>query len=81
MEGWEVNASRILAVFCTGQFKKKVTHSHIYNDVTGEPTITRYITFVRKTLKVSRVNYKQTLRVFLTIDAYHMIVGSLVTSL
>jgi hypothetical protein len=36
----------------TGQFKKKVTLSHIYNEVTSEPTITRYTTIVRKTLKV-----------------------------
>jgi hypothetical protein len=32
----------------TGQFKKKVTLSHAYNDVTSEPTITRYTTIVRK---------------------------------
>jgi hypothetical protein len=31
----------------TGQFKKKVTLSHVYNEVTSEPT-----TIVRKTLKV-----------------------------
>jgi hypothetical protein len=30
---------------------------------------------------LSRVNYKQTLRVFLTIVVYRVIVGSLVTSL
>jgi hypothetical protein len=24
----------------TGQFKKKVTFSHVYNEVTSEPTIT-----------------------------------------
>jgi hypothetical protein len=35
----------------TGQFKKKVTLSHVYNAVTSEPTIMRYTT-VRKTLKV-----------------------------
>jgi hypothetical protein len=34
-----------------GQFKKKVTLSHVYNEVTSEPTITRYTT-VRKTFKV-----------------------------
>jgi hypothetical protein len=33
----------------TEQFKKKVTLSHVYNEVTGEPTITRYATVVRKT--------------------------------
>jgi hypothetical protein len=32
--------------------KKKVTLSHVYNEVTSEPTITRYTTIVRKTLKV-----------------------------
>jgi hypothetical protein len=35
----------------TGKFKKKVTLSHVYNEVTSEPTITRYTTIVRKTLK------------------------------
>jgi hypothetical protein len=105
--------------------KNKVTLSHVYNEVTSEPTITRYTTIARKTLKVclqltqgsvsgrrrqgrpcckmatpqqkafctcrilpwrrrpetlSRVNYQQTLRVFLTI-VYRVIVGSLVTSL
>jgi hypothetical protein len=37
----------------TEQLKKKVTHSRVYNEVTSEPTITRYTTIVRKTLKVS----------------------------
>jgi hypothetical protein len=36
----------------TGQFKNKVTLSYVYNEVTNEPTITRYATIVRKTLKV-----------------------------
>jgi hypothetical protein len=36
----------------TGQLKKEVTISHVYNEVTSEPTITRYTTIVRKTLKV-----------------------------
>jgi hypothetical protein len=36
----------------TGQFKKKVTISHAYNEITGKPTITRYATIVRKALKV-----------------------------
>jgi hypothetical protein len=36
----------------TGQFKKKVTLPHVYNEVTSEPTITRYTTIVRKTLEV-----------------------------
>jgi hypothetical protein len=36
----------------TEQFKKKVTLSHVYNEVTSEPTITWYTTIVRKTLKV-----------------------------
>jgi hypothetical protein len=36
----------------TEQFKKKVTISHVHNDVTSEPTITRYTTIVWKTLKV-----------------------------
>jgi hypothetical protein len=35
----------------TGQFKKEVTRSHVYNEVTSAPTITRYATIVRKTLK------------------------------
>jgi hypothetical protein len=35
----------------TGQLKKKVTLSHVYIEVTSEPTITRH-TVVRKTLKV-----------------------------
>jgi hypothetical protein len=38
-------------LYNTGQFKKKVTLSHVYNEVTSEPTITRY-TIVRKTLQV-----------------------------
>jgi hypothetical protein len=36
----------------TGQFKKKVTLSHVYNEVISEPTITRYTTTVKKTLQV-----------------------------
>jgi hypothetical protein len=36
----------------TGQFKKKVTLSHVYNEVTSEPTVTRYASIVRKALKV-----------------------------
>jgi hypothetical protein len=36
----------------TWQFKKKVTLSHVYNEVTSEPTITRHTTIVRKILKV-----------------------------
>jgi hypothetical protein len=36
----------------TGQFKKKVTFSRVYNEVTSEPTIKRYTTVVRKTLIV-----------------------------
>jgi hypothetical protein len=39
-------------LFYTGEFKKKATLSHVYNEVTSEPTITRYTTTVRKTLKV-----------------------------
>jgi hypothetical protein len=38
--------------YYTGQLKTKVTLSHVYNEVTNEPTITRYTTIVRKTLKV-----------------------------
>jgi hypothetical protein len=34
----------------TGQFKNKVTLSHVYNEVTSEPTITWCKTIVRKTL-------------------------------
>jgi hypothetical protein len=36
----------------TGQLKKKVTLSHVYNEATSEPAITRFSTIVRKTLKV-----------------------------
>jgi hypothetical protein len=36
----------------TGQFKKKVTLSHVYNEVTSELTITRYTTIVRKLSKI-----------------------------
>jgi hypothetical protein len=35
-----------------GQFKKKVTLSHVYNEVTSEPIITRYASIVRKALIV-----------------------------
>jgi hypothetical protein len=42
----EVNQSN------TRQFKKKVTLSHVYNEVTSEPTLTRYASIVKKTLKV-----------------------------
>jgi hypothetical protein len=41
----------ILYVY-TGQFKKKVTLLYVYNEVTSEPTITRYASVVRKALKV-----------------------------
>jgi hypothetical protein len=34
----------------TGQFKKKVTLSHVYNEVTSEPAITRYTTIDMKTI-------------------------------
>jgi hypothetical protein len=30
----------------TGKFKKKVTLSHVYNEVTNEPAITQYTTIV-----------------------------------
>jgi hypothetical protein len=33
----------------TGQFKKYIKLSHVYNEVTSEPTITRFSTIVRKT--------------------------------
>jgi hypothetical protein len=36
----------------TGKFKKKVTLSHVHNEVTSEPTITLYASIVRKALKV-----------------------------
>jgi hypothetical protein len=35
-----------------GQFKKKVTLSQVYNEVTSEPTITQCASIVRKALKV-----------------------------
>jgi hypothetical protein len=70
----QVSHSGKIIVLYTGQFKKKVTLSHVYNDVTNEPTITRYTTIVRKTQSLfvieARKCYKQTLRVFLTIDVY-----------
>jgi hypothetical protein len=46
--------SRLQVTGChyTEQFKKKVTLSHVYYEVTSEPTITRYTTIVRKTAKV-----------------------------
>jgi hypothetical protein len=34
-----------------GQFRKKVTLSHVQNEVTSEPIIMRYTAIVRKTLK------------------------------
>jgi hypothetical protein len=37
---------------CTGQFEKNTTLAHVYNEVTGEPTITRCASIVRKTLIV-----------------------------
>jgi hypothetical protein len=37
---------RLESVFNTGQFKKNVTLSHVYNEVTSEPTITRHTTIV-----------------------------------
>jgi hypothetical protein len=36
----------------TEQLKNKVTLSHVYNTATSEPTIMRYATIVRKTIKV-----------------------------
>jgi hypothetical protein len=45
-----VNA-KVITVY-TGQFKKKITLSHVYNEVTCEHTITRYTTIIRKTLKL-----------------------------
>jgi hypothetical protein len=42
----------IITSINTVQFKKKVTLSHVYNEVTSEPTITRYASIVRKALKV-----------------------------
>jgi hypothetical protein len=36
----------------TGKLKKNVTLSHVYNEVTSEPTITQYESIVRKALKV-----------------------------
>jgi hypothetical protein len=51
-----------MPILYMGQFKKKVTlshvyndvtsESHVYNDVTSEPTIMQCTTIVRKTLKV-----------------------------
>jgi hypothetical protein len=47
-----LTAGRLFLALCTGQFKKKVTLSHVYNEVTSEPTITRYTSIVRKAIKV-----------------------------
>jgi hypothetical protein len=33
---------RYSGLYHTGQFKQKVTLLHVYNEVTSEPTITRY---------------------------------------
>jgi hypothetical protein len=41
-----------ISLIYTGQFKKMVTLSHAYDEVTSEPTITRYASIVRKALKV-----------------------------
>jgi hypothetical protein len=45
------NISRKKETGNTGQLKKKVTLSHVNNEVTSEPTITHYTT-VMKTLEV-----------------------------
>jgi hypothetical protein len=47
-----VNGARRYLAARTGQFKKKATLSHFCNEVTSEPTITRYGSIVRKSLKV-----------------------------
>jgi hypothetical protein len=45
----------------TGQLKKKITLPHVYNEVTSEPTITRYASIVRKTLKVLMLPHKHSM--------------------
>jgi hypothetical protein len=78
----------------TGQFKKKVTLSHVYNEVTSETKGVLYPERLllwsrhfatRSSLAAAARNtfpcQLQTLRVFLTIFVYRVIVGSLVTSL
>jgi hypothetical protein len=107
----------------TGQFKKKITLSHVYNEslqsrdiqqllgklskfvcnwrgkvfraatARGDPVAKWRLQNKRRSgyrtplpwrwqpETLSHVNYKQTLRVFLTIVVYRVIVGSLVTSL
>jgi hypothetical protein len=54
LKAWETFRSDKLLVLLsyTGQFKKKVTISHVYKEVTSEPTITRYASILRKALKV-----------------------------
>jgi hypothetical protein len=47
-----INVKRKANTKRTGQFKKKVTLSHVYNEVISEPTIKRYGSTVRKSLKV-----------------------------
>jgi hypothetical protein len=47
----------------TEQFNKKVTFSHDYNEVTGEPTITSYISIV---MKVSEFVWNQYDKMFCT---------------
>jgi hypothetical protein len=39
---------RELNLQTTGQFKKKVTLSHVYNEVTSEPAITLRLIFIAK---------------------------------
>jgi hypothetical protein len=65
----------------TGQFKKKVTLSHVYNEGRSGVAILQHgLPWWQWPETLSRINYKHTLRVFLT-TVYHVIVGSLVTSL
>jgi hypothetical protein len=56
-ERWQTVTSKY---WYTGQFKKKVTLPHVYNEVTSEPTITRCASIVRKALKVSLCYLKNT---------------------
>jgi hypothetical protein len=50
--GYLASTLRTYWALYTGRFKKKVTLSYVYNEVTSEPAITRYTEIIWKTLKV-----------------------------
>jgi hypothetical protein len=78
VEAW----SRKLVVVRVQRAIQKEGNTFTCYEVTSEPTILQHgLPWRRQPETLSRVNYKQTLRVFLPIVAYRVIVGSLVTSL